>query len=517
MAIRDSSSASLSANTTNINTKPSPSSSPPSKVSDNIKPESSSYTAKPLSESPNQKCSNCGTNKTPLWRRAPDGTLICNACGLYYKANNCHRPVNLKRPPKFVKIDKSSITENGSCEGDGRCNGTGGTAACEGCPVYNNRVIIPLNHNPDNSMSSKNDSHANSENEIDMNSQEKIYLKSEPVSKKSSPTVAPSPTVPKENNAGNDVIASDSSVAIACANCQTTITPLWRRNDLGETICNACGLYYKLHGCHRPIKMKSGIIKRRKRNITNSAHNVDQQALDQTPSPSDVIKPHQSRQGTPTPSNKIVNNEHKRPIELTDFDSPRRVSPRQQPVEQRPGFQLPPLTSIIGGPVTTPSTLVSHHQKHLPPLASINGTNNPHQGGYSSRPFSPPMPINNPPETYMDPASTRHYQSTMVAPIPHSYGVLSSPYSYAPLNASHLQPPATFSQAPASYPPPRSHSTGITGVVAAATIQKPPNASSGNSPSNGDSKDPPLSKMTSSENSGDSRDRHLSINSLLNR
>ncbi|KAI9307252.1 hypothetical protein BJ944DRAFT_158393, partial [Cunninghamella echinulata] len=52
---------------------------------------------------------------------------------------------------------------------------------------------------------------------------------------------------------------------IKCTNCETTNTPLWRRNDNGETICNACGLYYKLHNVQRPITMKKNIIKRRKR------------------------------------------------------------------------------------------------------------------------------------------------------------------------------------------------------------------------------------------------------------
>lgn len=52
---------------------------------------------------------------------------------------------------------------------------------------------------------------------------------------------------------------------IVCANCHATDTPLWRRDASGKTICNACGLYYKLHHVHRPPTMKSTVIKRRKR------------------------------------------------------------------------------------------------------------------------------------------------------------------------------------------------------------------------------------------------------------
>nr|5O9B_A Chain A, Endothelial transcription factor GATA-2 [Homo sapiens] len=41
-----------------------------------------------------------------------------------------------------------------------------------------------------------------------------------------------------------------------CANCQTTTTTLWRRNANGDPVCNACGLYYKLHNVNRPLTMK---------------------------------------------------------------------------------------------------------------------------------------------------------------------------------------------------------------------------------------------------------------------
>ncbi|KAL4077368.1 hypothetical protein J3A83DRAFT_4388805 [Scleroderma citrinum] len=50
-----------------------------------------------------------------------------------------------------------------------------------------------------------------------------------------------------------------------CYNCHTTATPLWRKDDEGKTVCNACGLYYKLHGSARPISMKSDVIRKRSR------------------------------------------------------------------------------------------------------------------------------------------------------------------------------------------------------------------------------------------------------------
>ncbi|OAD75157.1 GATA-type zinc finger transcription factor, partial [Phycomyces blakesleeanus NRRL 1555(-)] len=115
-------------------------------------------------------CANCGTTTTPLWRRAPNGDTICNACGLYLKARNTLRPPTMKR--SLVRKDGSGTTFN----------------------------------------------------------QQQV-----------------------------------NKQTLMCANCRTTTTPLWRRDEAGNTICNACGLYYKLHNVHRPVSMKRSVIKRRKR------------------------------------------------------------------------------------------------------------------------------------------------------------------------------------------------------------------------------------------------------------
>lgn len=226
-----------------------------------------------------QQCSNCGTTKTPLWRRAPDGTLICNACGLYLRSNHTHRPVNLKRPPNTIAISREEL---GSCKGDGRCNGTGGSAACRGCPAYNNRIVakkqlLQLHLQLDKSPKIE-----------DAILKPDMSAKEEDVTRRADETNAPTKSLTNNNNYRDDIGKQDSeqsatsasapsntdstdenSLAIACFNCDTTITPLWRRDDAGNTICNACGLFYRLHGSHRPIKMKRSTIKRRKRNVSD--------------------------------------------------------------------------------------------------------------------------------------------------------------------------------------------------------------------------------------------------------
>jgi hypothetical protein len=61
-------------------------------------------------------------------------------------------------------------------------------------------------------------------------------------------------------------------LGLCCTNCGTTTTTLWRRNAEGEPVCNACGLYHKLHGVNRPLAMrKDGIQTRKRKPKSNSA------------------------------------------------------------------------------------------------------------------------------------------------------------------------------------------------------------------------------------------------------
>eukprot|EP01136_Pigoraptor_vietnamica_P014476 Opistho-1_new@56712 len=51
-------------------------------------------------------CGNCATTSTPLWRKTADGTILCNACGLYHKAYKVHRP-QTTRKARPVKSESS--------------------------------------------------------------------------------------------------------------------------------------------------------------------------------------------------------------------------------------------------------------------------------------------------------------------------------------------------------------------------------------------------------------------------
>lgn len=47
--------------------------------------------------------------------------------------------------------------------------------------------------------------------------------------------------------------SSTSRPSLQCTNCHTRTTPLWRKTNQGDVLCNACGLFYKLHGILRPL------------------------------------------------------------------------------------------------------------------------------------------------------------------------------------------------------------------------------------------------------------------------
>lgn len=113
--------------------------------------------------------------------------------------------------------------------------------------------------------------------------------------------VSSSPSVSAPNQSASGIA---SNIPTICQNCQTSTTPLWRRDESGQILCNACGLFLKLHGRARPISLKTNIIKSRNRARNSSSQSKRKQIqspiLISNVSPScPAISPHLTAHGSP--------------------------------------------------------------------------------------------------------------------------------------------------------------------------------------------------------------------------
>ncbi|KAF9175024.1 hypothetical protein BGX21_004201 [Mortierella sp. AD011] len=205
------------------------------------------------------ECFNCKVTQTPLWRRTPDRMhSLCNACGLYYKQYGAHRPLNVrhKLPTILADVRLSSMPYARPSAASSRCSSP-----------------TPVSPTSSFTLSSAQDSSVSSSSS---DSDSDSSLTSFPVlAKMYTEALVPSAAAAQRTSPPLMI----AKLGIRCANCSQTQTPLWRKNDAGEPICNACGLYAKLHNRDRPVTMRKAKITRRRRDWGgNLAHQAQAQA-----------------------------------------------------------------------------------------------------------------------------------------------------------------------------------------------------------------------------------------------
>lgn len=145
------------------------------------------------------ECFNCHVTKTPLWRRTPDRAhSLCNACGLYYKQYNTHRPLHIRQKHQSNQSKQASSASS--------------TPA-------NVNITAPSSPVP-----------------ISNNDQENFGIDIS----YSSPQHLEEPTPQEETR---------------CHQCYQTNAGSWHLNTMGQTVCGTCTIYASMQ---QPTSSSSG-------------------------------------------------------------------------------------------------------------------------------------------------------------------------------------------------------------------------------------------------------------------
>ncbi|KAJ2784584.1 GATA type transcriptional activator of nitrogen-regulated proteins [Coemansia javaensis] len=181
-------------------------------------------------------CMNCRTTATPLWRRDPQtGAHLCNRCGLYLKTYNVMHPLTrIKRRPisTLAGTRRAAVTAAAAAAPVAAA----AAAAAAGGVDDVEQVPRPANCSP---------------------AQLQQLAPGARQRRPATAAAAAQRVTPKQQ--------MRLGITPRCFNCSAESTPLWRRDPADNIICNACGLYYKLHGAARPVSMRRASIRRRNR------------------------------------------------------------------------------------------------------------------------------------------------------------------------------------------------------------------------------------------------------------
>ncbi|KAJ2645681.1 GATA type transcriptional activator of nitrogen-regulated proteins, partial [Coemansia sp. RSA 1285] len=184
-----------------------------------------------LGDSNSIRCMNCKTTTTPLWRRDPaTGSHLCNRCGLYLKTYNAMHPLTRIKRRAIGGVARTQRNNQGAMQTKPRgCSSAPDASShCSGhfagASSMDDVEQIPR---PANCSPPELHYLPKTQNALQRQQQQQRRI------------------TPKQQ--------ISLGMTPKCFNCNAEQTPLWRRDPQDNIICNACGLYYKLHGKPRPV------------------------------------------------------------------------------------------------------------------------------------------------------------------------------------------------------------------------------------------------------------------------
>lgn len=166
---------------------------------------------------------------------------------------------------------------------------------------------------------------------------------------------------------------STDGAPITCSNCFTQTTPLWRRNPEGNPLCNACGLFLKLHGVVRPLSLKTDVIKKRNRGSGTTPSSGSGRGSKKISRKNSLVAPANLAPAANTSSARPYDSESPRSNAGSTGTAPTPIATKPLAIAPGPPKPITPASSLparAGATIMDPTTLVPKRRRQTSAKAS---------------------------------------------------------------------------------------------------------------------------------------------------